>query len=161
MFWMDASVKEKLFIFMRPFSLYTNYTLFQWWSLGLKVRDRDQDRVLTIQDRDQDHPFRDKTLRIRDQDRNLIFKKKLEGVGCHFAILRTFIFKSHNFWGLSGLDRLLWARPDLESTRPKPRFPGLRRDQDWSRDKTRSQDLLHCPVIYKMNHAWPVFFGAI
>ena len=35
----------------------------QWWSLGFKVQDRDQDRDLTIQDqgRDQDHPSKTET----------------------------------------------------------------------------------------------------
>ncbi len=27
-----------------------------------------------------------------------------------FAVLRTFFFLNQNFWGLNGLDRLLWAR---------------------------------------------------
>ena len=42
-----------------------NKTFSHWWSLGLKVRDRDQDWDLT--------PSETETLRIRDQDWDLIF----------------------------------------------------------------------------------------
>ncbi len=53
------------------------------------------------------------TLRIPDQDQDLIFNKNPSRGWtsiCNFEIIH---FLSQNFSGLSGLDRLLWARPRL------------------------------------------------
>ena len=117
--------------------------LFQWWSLSLRIRDRDWDliiweRDLTFQDRD--HPFRDRDL----------FKSETETRDRRFSgVLFSFFMPLFSFFCFCcrsrGIDRVvsskqdrdlwtsrlrrdLWTsrpRRDLWDTRPRPIQSGL------------------------------------